>query len=158
MATNRCNPIGAPMRRRIVLIALIAAANGLLACAQFSRETPQKPSVSGQQIADLSGEWEFQEEEFVQRFTLDERGNGRYAWQDGRIVTTSVVEGRWLGEWYQEGNDREGGFDVRLSEDGTQAEGTWWYTRIGQNFIPPHAQGGRFLLKRVQSAVLRSAP
>jgi hypothetical protein len=144
------------MRRRITLIALIAATNGLLACAQLARETPPLTSPSTRQTPDLSGEWEFHEEEFVQRFSLDEHGNGRYAWQDGYITTTSLDQGRWLGHWYQAGNDREGDFDVRLSEDGTEAEGTWWYTRIGQNFIPPHAQGGRFVLKRVQSAVLRS--
>ena len=142
------------MRRRIMLIALIAAANGLLACAEIGR--PPAPSITLQRAPDLSGEWEFQEEDFVQQFTLDEHGNGRYAWQVGRILTTSVVDGRWIGQWYQEGNDREGGFDLRLSEDGTEAEGTWWYTRIGQNFVSPHAQGGRFYLRRVQSADLRS--
>src|SRR5438445_13512710 len=103
------------MRRAILtLIALIAAGDGLVACAQLARETPPLTSPSTRQTADLRGEWEFQEEDFVQSFSLDEHGNGRYAWQDGYITTTSVVQGRWLGHWYQEGNDREGDFDVRL--------------------------------------------
>jgi hypothetical protein len=138
------------------MLLVFGATFGVVGCADLSKPVPSaKPGVVSQG-SDLSGEWEFEEEDFVQRFTLDEQGNGRYAWQDGRIATTSVVDGRWLGQWSQEGNDREGGFDVRLSEDGTQADGTWWYTRIGRNVIAPHTQGGSFRLKRVPSTARSS--
>ena len=114
---------------------------------------PSAPTIRDQ--IDLSGEWEFQDEGAAQRVALDERGNGRYAWQNGHIVTTSVSGGRWEGNWYQEGNDREGGFEVLLSGDGGEANGTWWYTRIGTRNIPPREQGGSFRLKRLAPATLR---
>jgi hypothetical protein len=104
---------------------------------------------------DLRGEWEFQDEGAAQRVALDEKGNGSYTWQNGHIVTTSVSGGRWEGIWYQEGNDREGGFEVLLSDDGGEAEGTWWYTRIGTRNIPPREQGGSFRFKRLSPATLR---
>ena len=45
---------------------------------------------------------------------------------------------------------REGGFEVLLSEDGTQAKGIWWYSRVGtQKNIPPREHGGTFVWKRV---------
>ncbi len=92
---------------------------------------------------DLSGEWEFQEEGAAQRLVLDEKGNGTYSWQNGRIITTSVSGRQWEGMWYQEGNDREGSFALRLSDDGREAKGTWWYTRIGTRVIPQGSRGPR---------------
>ena len=48
------------------------------------------------------------------------------------------------------GNDREGGFEVLLSEDGTQAKGVWWYLRVGtQKNIPPREHGGTYTWKRL---------
>src|SRR5437016_5919881 len=94
-------------------------------------------AFAGADKADLTGEWEIQEEERAYTATLDRDGNGPYTWQSGRITTTSFTEDRWEGLWTQPGNDREGGFEVRLSGDHTKAEGKWWYTRVGQTIIPP---------------------
>jgi hypothetical protein len=99
--------------------------------------------------ADLSGQWEIQEEERSYVATLDADGNGTYTWQNGRITTTTFAEGRWEGAWQQAGNDREGGFDVLLSADHSSAEGKWWYTRVGQQIIPPREWGGNFTWKRL---------
>ena len=99
---------------------------------------------------DLSGEWEIQEEERSYRTVLDRQGNGTYTWQNGRIVTTSFADRKWEGTWQQTGNDREGGFEVLLSVDGMQAQGVWWYTRVGdKNNIPPRQWGGPYVWKRI---------
>jgi len=103
----------------------------------------------------LEGEWEYHEELGALRLALDKNGNGKYAWQHGRIVTTSVSGRRWQGSWSQEGNDREGEFEVVLSADGTEAEGNWWYTRIGSRTFAPREQGGTCWLERVFSDARR---
>ncbi|MGH7255919.1 MAG: nuclear transport factor 2 family protein [Nitrospirales bacterium] len=101
---------------------------------------------------DLSGKWEIQEEDKSYVATLDREGNGSYTWQNGRIVTIQVTGGLWQGTWHQAGNDREGAFEVRLSEDGSEARGVWWYTRVGdRNNIPPRQWGGTYLWKRLES-------
>jgi hypothetical protein len=102
--------------------------------------------------ADLSGEWEVLEIEDnkTYRATLDAQGNGPYTWQEGRFSTTSFNDRRWQGTWKQTGNDREGAFEIVLSEDGTQAKGIWWYVRVGtRNNIPPRQHGGSYLWKRL---------
>ena len=99
---------------------------------------------------DLSGEWEIQEEDKVYQATLDPQGNGPYTWQEGRIQTEKLMNRLWSGTWHQKGNDREGAFEVLLSEDGTTAEGVWWYVRVGsQKNIPPREWGGTYKFKRV---------
>ncbi|HEU4684662.1 MAG TPA: nuclear transport factor 2 family protein [Nitrospira sp.] len=101
---------------------------------------------------DLSGEWDIHEVEDNKNYraTLDKTGNGPYTQQGGRFVTTKFEDRSWQGTWHQTGNDREGGFDVLLSEDGTQAKGVWWYTRVGdKKNIPPRQWGGTFVWKRV---------
>jgi len=90
----------------------------------------------------LGGEWEYHEDAGATRIALDENGNGSYPWQNGHIVTTSLSGRRWEGHWYQEGNDREGDFEVQLSEDATETEGTWWYTRVGTHILPSREKGG----------------
>jgi hypothetical protein len=107
---------------------------------------------------DLSGEWEWRDEATVQRLVLDKNGNGTYPWQNGRIVTTSVADGRWEGIWSQEGNDREGGFEVLITPNESDAEGSWWYTRIGARKIPAREQGGKFLFRRVPSVAAQPRP
>lgn len=98
---------------------------------------------------DLSGEWEIQEEDKTYRAVLDATGNGTYTWQNGKLVTTKIQGGHWEGTWHQPGNDREGGFEVLLSEDHTRAQGVWWYTRVGDRTnIPPRQWGGSYTLKR----------
>jgi hypothetical protein len=113
--------------------------------------------VMAAQKADLSGNWEIQEEERSYVATLDGDGTGTYTWQNGQITTTSFADGRWQGTWQQPGNDREGGFEVLLSADRSHAEGKWWYTRVGQQIIPPGDWGGDFTWKRL-SPVPPSSP
>lgn len=97
---------------------------------------------------DLSGTWDIHEEERSYIATLDQKGNGSYNWQNGSITTTAFLDGRWQGTWQQPGNDREGGFEILLSQDRTKAEGKWWYTRVGQQIIPPGEWGGNFTWTR----------
>jgi hypothetical protein len=113
--------------------------------------------VMATQTVDLSGNWEIQEEERSYVATLDADGNGTYTWQNGQITTTPFADGRWQGTWQQPGNDREGGFEVLLSADRSRAEGKWWYTRVGQQSIPPGEWGGDFTWKRL-SPVPPSSP
>lgn len=101
-------------------------------------------------IPDLSGEWEIQEEDKSYKATLDRSGNGSYTHQGGTFTTTGLAGRKWQGTWRQTGNDREGGFEVLLSEDGTEAKGIWWYTRVGErNNIPPREHGGTYVWKRL---------
>ena len=108
-----------------------------------------------QETYDLSGEWEILEveESRTYRATLDRQGNGPYTWQDGQFKTTSFVDRRWRGTWKQTGNDREGEFELVMSEDGTLANGIWWYARVGtRHNIPPREHGGSYVWKRVNSS------
>ena len=114
------------------------------------------PTLAAEKV-DLSGQWEIEEEERTYIATLDVTGNGTYTWQNGQITTASFVDGRWQGSWNQTGNDREGGFDIVLSPDGSRAEGKWWYIRVGQQKIPPGEWGGPFTWKRI-SPVPASSP
>ena len=101
---------------------------------------------------DLSGEWDILEVEDDKSYkaTLDKAGNGPYTQHGGRFVTTKFADRLWQGTWQQPGNDREGGFELLLSEDGTQAKGVWWYSRVGsQKNIPPREHGGTYLWKRL---------
>jgi ketosteroid isomerase-like protein len=101
---------------------------------------------------DLSGEWEILEVEDDKRYkaTLDKSGNGPYTQHGGQFVTTMFDDRLWQGTWQQPGNDREGGFEVLLSEDGTEAKGIWWYTRVqGHKNIPPREHGGTYQWKRI---------
>jgi len=107
-------------------------------------------------MPDLSGEWDILEVEDQKRYkaTLDKNGNGPYTQHDGRFTTTKVADRLWQGTWQQPGNDREGGFEVLLSEDGTEAKGIWWYTRVGNHKnIPPREHGGTYEWKRVTPPV-----
>lgn len=101
---------------------------------------------------DLSGEWDILEVEDDKHYkaTLDKAGNGPYTQHGGRFTTTKFADRLWQGTWQQPGNDREGGFEVLLSEDGAQAKGVWWYSRVGsQKNIPPREHGGTYTWKRL---------
>lgn len=114
-----------------------------------SHTVSSQPATS---VPDLSGEWDIQEEDKTYRATLDKQGNGTYSWQGGRITTISFTDGKWLGTWQQTGNDREGGFEILLSEDGGEAKGVWWYTRVGdRKNIPARQWGGSYVWKRVSN-------
>jgi ketosteroid isomerase-like protein len=110
-------------------------------------------SSTGQpNVLDLSGEWDILEVEDDKRYraTLDKTGNGPYTQHGGQFVTTKLADRLWQGTWQQPGNDREGGFELLLSGDGTQAKGVWWYSRVGnQKNIPPREHGGTYLWKRL---------
>jgi ketosteroid isomerase-like protein len=109
-------------------------------------------SVGQPVVLDLSGEWEILEVEDDKRYkaTLDKAGNGPYTQHGGRFATTKYADRLWQGTWQQPGNDREGEFELLLSEDGTQAKGVWWYSRVGsQKNIPPREHGGTYLWKRM---------
>jgi hypothetical protein len=111
-------------------------------------------SNASSSIPDLSGEWEILEVEDDKRYkaTLDKAGNGSYTQHSGRFTTTKFSDRLWQGTWHQPGNDREGGFEVLLSEDGTEAKGVWWYSRVGtQTNIPPREHGGTYSWKRLPS-------
>ena len=119
---------------------------------QLSPTTTRTASTSAQAAVDLSGEWDILEVEDDKRYraTLDKTGNGPYTQHGGRFVTTQFANRLWQGTWQQPGNDREGGFEVLLSEDGKEAKGVWWYTRVGNHKnIPPREHGGTYQWKRV---------
>ena len=144
------------LMRMLFLLGVLFSTALMSACVSVKAPAPA-PSP-GLDRSDLGGEWEWQDDATVQRIALDKNGNGAYKWQDGHIVTTSIADGRWEGIWHQEGNDREGGFEVLLGGTATEAEGTWWYTRIGSRVIPAREQGGSFRMKRVSAATAPSVP
>jgi ketosteroid isomerase-like protein len=130
------------------------AAGALFDHDRMKAATPRIVASSvGQSVAfDLSGEWEILEVEDDKRYkaTLDKSGNGPYTQHGGRFITGKFVDRLWQGTWQQPGNDREGGFEVLLSEDGTQAKGVWWYSRVGtQKNIPAREHGGTYVWKRL---------
>jgi ketosteroid isomerase-like protein len=103
-------------------------------------------------LPNISGEWEILEVEDDKRYkaTLDKHGNGPYTQHGGRFTTITITDHLWQGTWQQPGNDREGWFEVLLSEDGTQAHGIWWYSRVGTHTnIPPRENGGTYHWKRL---------
>jgi SnoaL-like domain len=117
-----------------------------------SAATPRTvASSSGQPtVLDVSGEWDILEDDKRYRATLDKTGNGPYTQHGGQFTTTKFSDRLWQGTWQQPGNDREGGFELLLSDDGTQAKGVWWYSRVGtQKNIPPREHGGTYLWKRL---------
>lgn len=73
--------------------------------------------------------------------TLNVEGKGDYQWEEGWFETPSLENRRWIGVWIQEGNDREGGFELTFSDDSSVAEGNWWYPRIGNDKDPLQPSG-----------------
>lgn len=118
-----------------------------------SPPTATRTASAGPQTSpDLSGEWDILEVEDDKHYraTLDKAGNGPYTQHGGRFSTTQFANRLWQGTWQQPGNDREGGFEVLLSEDGKEAKGVWWYTRVGNHKnIPPREHGGTYQWKRL---------
>ena len=107
-------------------------------------------SIPAQRELNLGGFWDIQEEDKSYTASLDSNGNGTYTWKEGRLQTTEIKGRLWSGHWGQTGNDREGDFEVLLSEDFASAEGVWWYTRVGdRGNIPPRMHGGTYLFKRL---------
>lgn len=128
--------------------AAVPLADAARATVSSSQTSPTNHAAG----ADLSGEWDILEVEDNKTYkaTLDKSGNGPYTQQGGRFVTTKFEDRLWQGTWHQSGNDREGGFEVLLSEDGFSAKGVWWYSRVGdKNNIPPRQWGGNYVWKRI---------
>ncbi len=120
--------------------------------AAFTPQLVADPGTVRPSLTDLSGEWEILEVEDDKRYkaTLDKSGNGPYTQHGGRFTTTTFADRLWQGTWQQPGNDREGGFELLLSEDGMQAKGVWWYSRVGTHKnIPPREHGGTYQWKRL---------
>jgi len=128
-----------------------------LQLAQENRIMTDAAAAAAAATIDPSGQWAIHEEDKTYIATLDSQGNGTYTHQGGRIQTTRFTDGEWHGTWHQSGNDREGGFELRLSEDGMEAKGIWWYSRVGQRSnIPPRQHGGTYLWKRLSPAAASS--
>ena len=110
---------------------------------QASADSPPASPVAG--VRNVGGRWKVEETDRSYEATLDEAGNGSYTWQGGQIRTTQVDGRTWQGTWHQPGNDREGGFEVVLSDDHTRAQGSWWYTRVDTRKVPPRQWGGPYV-------------
>ncbi|MGH8582400.1 MAG: YybH family protein [Gammaproteobacteria bacterium] len=114
---------------------------------------PASGAPAGGERPDFSGAWQIEEEDKSYTATLDTAGNGSYSHQGGTMTTTAYANRLWQGTWKQPGNDREGGFEVLLSEDGAAAQGIWWYTRVAAyNNIPAREHGGTYRWKRMGPA------
>jgi len=132
-------------------LCIVMLAGWLVAgCSISGLRNDQPDDAPAQQFATtgLAGEWDMSDGTLEKSIVLDCLGTGQYAWQDGRVVTTTVNGDYWAGTWNQPGNDRDGGFEVRLSEDRSQAEGRWWYSRIGEKHFPPGERSDTFTLMR----------
>ena len=124
-------------------------------------ESPSTESLSHvpPKALDLSGVWEIQEEDKTYHATLNAEGNGPYTHEQGMLTTTELDGRLWSGTWEQKGNDREGGFEVLLSEDFKTAEGVWWYTRVEEHRnIPPRIHGGSYFFTRIGPAETQQNP
>ena len=139
-----------------VFLALLPAAVILLAagCSTSVSQTVRPDLGPSQQFSTtgLAGEWEVSDGAMEKTIRIDCTGTGRYGWQDGKVVTTTVQGNYWAGTWDQSGNDREGGFEVQLSADRAKAEGRWWYSRIGDQYFKPGERGDTFTLMRPMNA------
>lgn len=138
-------------------IVIVISSLALTACGGPSLLRPT--GVTERHAADrsvLAGEWEYEDGATV-LLRLDERGNGTYEWKNGRFETVQLSDRTWTGKWVQTENDREGGFEVTLSQDYTEGEGLWWYTRIGSDHAPSE-KGGRFHLTKKTPLATLSAP
>ena len=119
--------------------------------SSFPDHVPSSPAGAKTRFSDLtilSGVWEYQEGALVYELMLDDHGNGSYKWHDGHFRTTKLIHHHWVGTWQQSGNDREGGFEAQLADDGLSAEGRWWYTRIGSDRDPQATEGHFSLLRK----------
>ena len=142
------------MKTRIVqLILVVVGMVSIVGCAEFSHRITQeqrnlqKNSVMPKNITELSGLWEYGDHTGSYSIMLNAEGKGPYEWEEGRFETISLKEGLWRGIWIQEGNDREGEFELTFSENADVAEGKWWYTRIGKDHDPLQP-GGTFKMSR----------
>jgi hypothetical protein len=119
----------------------------------MSPEQADRADCPASALSDLAGDWDVDENGIIVPLAMDPLGFGRYEWQQGTIET-NYFDGRiWRGLWNQPGNDRNGGFEVRLSDDRNRAEGQWWYLRIGEEHYNAKAKGGAIALDRITPVV-----
>ena len=133
------------------VIILVASAVLSAGCVHrvASVDSPPPPIASqAEDLHILSGEWEYIDDGTgtAVLLTLNEQGNGHYGWKSGRFETDNFIDHTWSGMWFQDENDREGGFTVEFSPDFSEGEGQWWYSRIGSDHSPTQ-KGGTFHLR-----------
>ncbi|MDN5942629.1 MAG: hypothetical protein L0H94_12160 [Nitrospira sp.] len=119
-----------------------------------------QPSSTASQSGDLrvlAGAWEYIDGAAI-RLALDEQGNSRYDWKDGRLETSSLTGHSWRGMWFQKENDRDGEFMVEFSPDFSEGEGRWWYSRIGTDHSPMQKGGTFHLRKKTTTTNKRETP
>lgn len=140
---------------RAWLTALLLSAAAVSACTQphAPLRADTSPGADGapnspDHLRVLEGVWEYEDGGVAVSLKLDEQGNGTYPWKNGEFLTRALSDHTWIGTWRQPGNDREGGFEVKLSDDYSEGEGRWWYTRIDDDTAPDQP-GGTFHLTKV---------
>lgn len=144
------------MNQRVYMTIFIAAILSVTGCAgQSAVRSSVSADLPANDLSVLAGEWEYEDGAAV-TLQLDEQGNGTYPYKDGRFETILLDGQTWMGRWSQKENDREGGFAVKLSDDHTEGEGTWWYVRIGTDRAPTQ-KGGTFRLSKKFSRATLSA-
>jgi hypothetical protein len=143
------------LRRYLNIPILLGSALLSAACAEspvhqtvpMDATAPSMASHAGD-LHVLAGEWEYIDGTGAAvLLTLDEQGNGHYAWKEGRFETHTFINHTWNGLWFQKENDREGGFTVEFSPDFSEGEGGWWHSRIGTDYAPTQ-KGGTFHLSK----------
>ena len=145
MSVDELNPV----RKKLQVVAVLLFVSAMQSCAYLipSKEIAP-PSKAMLELFNPEGIWLYEDKLVTGEANLDENGNGKYPWKQGYFVTETWEGGLWKGTWHQPGNDREGGFELQLSQDLSFAQGRWWYTRIGDNTSPDHP-GGKFTLTRI---------
>lgn len=143
---------------RAWLTGLMLSAAAVSACVQPQAilRADTSPAASGapnspDHLRVLEGVWEYEDGGVAVSLKLDEQGNGTYPWKNGEFLTRALSDHTWIGTWRQPGNDREGGFEVKLSDDYSEGEGRWWYTRIADDTAPTKP-GGAFHLTKIEDA------
>ena len=137
--------------RKVFLIFVFAVLSGALQSCSYLATSKRSPIPAAPAAIDgfnPAGVWLYEDRLVTGEAELDENGNGSYLWKGGYFVTESWEGGLWKGTWHQPGNDREGGFELKLSQDLSFAAGRWWYTRIGED-SSPDKPGGKITLTRL---------
>lgn len=135
--------------RDAIALVLLFAVLLVQGCAFLASSKEPTRLATPADLKDFSpmGEWIYEDKLVMGVAQLDEHGNGSYPWKDGYFVTSGWEDGIWKGTWHQPGNDREGGFEIRLVDDLSSGQGRWWFTRIGED-TSPSRPGGEFTLSR----------
>lgn len=138
-------------RKRFAPVVALLLLSILHGCAYLASSKRAPVPVEGvdYSLFNPAGIWIYEDRLVTGEAELDENGNGAYPWKDGYFVTIGWSGGVWTGTWHQPGNDREGGFEGRISADFSTVQGRWWYSRIGSDTAPIRP-GGKFTLTRVE--------